>query len=169
MARPTTKEGLITASGDGYRQLMAEVEAIPASLRAEEFPFAGRDRTIRDVLCHLHEWHNLMLGWYDIGMRGGKPDIPAKGYTWRTTPDLNRELWLQHQGTTLEKALELLQKSHAEVEDLITRHSDDELFTKRLYAWTGSTSLGAYLVSSTSSHYEWGIKKIRKLRKHLAP
>lgn len=167
MARPTTKEALTEASTTGFQLLLAEVEAIPADLRGTEFPFAGRDRTIRDVVCHLHEWHKLMLAWYDVGMRGDKPDIPAAGYTWRTTPDLNRELWAEHLGTSLEVALQLLAQSHQEVHNLILRHTDEELFTKKLYAWTGTTSLGAYLVSSTSSHYDWGLKKIRKLKRHL--
>lgn len=167
MSRPTTKEALAEASVTGFHLLLVEVETIPADLRGTEFPFEGRDRTIRDVACHLHEWHELMLGWYDIGMRGDKPDIPAVGFTWRTTPELNRELWAQHQATSLEAALQLLAKSHEEVHNLILRHTDEELFTKRLYAWTGSTSLGAYLVSSTSSHYDWGLKKVKKLRRHL--
>lgn len=167
MTRPTTKASLIEAGDVGLRVLVAEVETIPEALRSEEFPFDGRDRTIRDVLCHLHEWHRLMLDWYEIGMRGDKPDIPAAGYTWRTTPDLNAELRARHQDTPLESALEMLQRSHEQVRDLIVRHTDEELFTKQLYQWTGTTSLGAYLVSCTSSHYEWGLKKIRRLRKHL--
>lgn len=167
MARPTTRDSLIGASDTGFRLLLEEVEAIPVDFRGEEFPFEGRDRTLRDVVCHLHEWHKLMLGWYEVGMRGDKPAIPAAGYTWKTTPDLNRELWSEHQGTSLEDALALLRRSHQQVHDLILRHTDEELFTKQLFAWTGTTSLGAYLVSSTSSHYDWGLKKVRKLKKHL--
>jgi len=167
MARPTTKATLLEASDAEFQLLMAEIDAIPADLRETEFSFEGRDRTIRDVVCHLHEWHKLMLGWYDTGMRGEKPDIPAAGFTWRTTPELNRELWAQHQDTSLEEARHLLEQSHSEVHELILRHTDEELFTKKRYAWTGSTSLGAYLVSSTSSHYDWGRKKIKKLRRHL--
>ena len=46
---------------------------------------------------------------------------------------------------------------------------DDELFEKKRYKWTGSTSLGAYLVSATSSHYDWAFKLIKKcLKKQLA-
>jgi hypothetical protein len=108
-----------------------------------------------------------MLGWYESGMRGERPDIPATGFTWRTTPDLNRELWAKHQDTSLEAALQLLEHSHQEVHNLILRHTDEELFTKKRYAWTGTTSLGAYLISSTSSHYDWGLKKLKKLRRHL--
>ena len=43
-----------------------------------------------------------------------------------------------------------------------TTKQDEELFTKKKYHWTGSTSLGSYLVSATSSHYDWALKLIRK-------
>ena len=36
---------------------------------------------------------------------------------------------------------------------------------KKKYKWTGSTSLGAYLVSATSSHYDWAYKLIKKCLK----
>jgi hypothetical protein len=45
--------------------------------------------------------------------------------------------------------------------ELAAGHTDAELFTKRRYVWTGSTSLGAYLVSATSSHYAWAAKQLR--------
>ena len=67
--------------------------------------------------------------------------------------------------TDLDAARELLDESYRAVRELIQRHSDAELFEKRRYPWTGSTSLGAYLVSNTSSHYAWAIKLIRKSKK----
>ncbi len=48
---------------------------------------------------------------------------------------------------------------------LIEKHSDVELFEKKRYKWTGTTSLGAYLISSTSSHYDWAIKLIKRSMK----
>jgi hypothetical protein len=48
---------------------------------------------------------------------------------------------------------------------IIEKHTDEELFTKKKYAWTGTTSLGSYLISATSSHYDWGLKTIKLLRK----
>ena len=62
----------------------------------------------------------------------------------------------------------LLDASHAEVQELIAAQSDPELFEKRRYRWTGTTSLGAYLVSSTSSHYDWALKKLRRYTRTLA-
>jgi len=48
---------------------------------------------------------------------------------------------------------------------LIEKHNDDELFTKKKYEWTGTTSLGSYFISATSSHYDWGLKTVKPLKK----
>ena len=106
-----------------------------------------------------------MLGWYEIGMRGEKPAIPAEGFSWRTTPALNDMLRARHRTTPLATALGELSESHRAIHGLIESHTDEQLFTKQYYPWTGSTSLGAYFVSSTSSHHEWARRKICRFRK----
>ena len=91
--------------------------------------------------------------------------MPAKGYTWKTTSDLNKAINVKYSGTTLKKAIHSVTDSHGQVMALINKHSNEDLFTKKKYKWTGSTSLGAYLVSSTSSHYDWALKLIKKCTK----
>ena len=98
-------------------------------------------------------------------MKGQKPDIPAKGYTWKTTPELNRKIREEYKDTDLSTVLKMLEDSFAAIREIISRHTDEELFEKKKYKWTGTTSLGAYLVSATSSHYEWALKLIRKAMK----
>ena len=51
----------------------------------------------------------MVLDWYTTGMRGDKPDMPAKGYTLITTSDLSKE-----------------------IQALIEKHGDEELFDKRI-------------------------------------
>lgn len=41
-------------------------------------------------------------------------------------------------------------------------YSEDDLFTKRRFAWTGSTSVGSYVISATTSHYDWTRTLIRR-------
>lgn len=53
------------------------------------------------------------------------------------------------------------QRSHNDVLALIEGFSDEELFTKVAYRWTAGSTLGAYFISSTASHYDWAIKKLR--------
>ena len=97
-------------------------------------------------------------------MSGKKHVIPAKGYTFQTLNGLNQKIWKKYKNKKLEKAVKMLQKSHNEVMALIERHNDDELFTKNKYDWTGTETLGTYLIYVTSDHYEWGILTIQNFQ-----
>lgn len=43
--------------------------------------------------------------------------------------------------------------------------SIEDLFDKGRFDWTGTTTLGSYFVSATSSHYDWALKKLRAHRR----
>ena len=165
MARPTTKEQLLKASDDNFKKLFNIIESIPKEDREKSFPFDDRDKNIRDVLCHLYEWHNLLLNWVKSNQEGKKVNFLPEPYNWKAYPQMNIEFWEKHQNTSYEKSVALLEESHSDVMKLIDTFSDEELFTKKHFSWTGTTSLGSYGVSATSSHYDWGIKKIMNIRK----
>lgn len=165
MPRPTNKETLLELSQTNFNKLFSLIESLTEDQRNGEFQFEHRDRKVRDTIVHLHEWHMMMLDWYEVGMSGQKPDIPGKGYTWKTLPDLNKEIWKKYQETTSESGISLLKESFTKVRKVIEGHDDHELFEKRRYNWTGTTSLDAYLISATSSHYDWAMKLIRKHKK----
>ncbi|EEP0531874.1 ClbS/DfsB family four-helix bundle protein [Listeria monocytogenes] len=165
MARPKNKEELLQQSTTSYQKLIDLIDSIPKEMQQDTFPFEDRDKNIRDVVVHLHEWHKMALNWYKVGMRGEKSFMPAEGYTWKTTPALNLVIWKKYQKMGLEEARNLLASTHDEEMRIIAEHSNEELFTKKYYKWTNTTSLGAIFISSTSSHYEWAIKKIRKFKK----
>lgn len=162
MPRPTTKRSLLSQGRASYEALNAHIDGLAPTERERPFRPGTMNRNIRDVLGHLHHWHTLLLDWYAVGMAGGKPAMPAAGYTWTTTRELNRAIHAQHGATPLPRMRTLFARSHAAVLALIERHTDSELFTKKRYGWTGSASLGAYCVSATSSHYAWALKLIRK-------
>lgn len=165
MARPKSKADLQELSSKNHTLLIDYISSLSEEEKQQEFPTGTLNRNIRDVLGHLHEWHLMMLNWYEIGMSGKKPDIPAKGYTWKTTSELNHKIQQKYSDTSLIDIQSLLDKSHAELQDIIKKHTDEELFEKKRYHWTGSTSLGAYLISATSSHYDWALKLIKRCRK----
>ena len=72
----------------------------------------------------------------------------------------------KHQNTTLEEAKEMLGNSHREVMDLADAFTNEELFSKGGYPWTGNNALGSYFVSNPSSHYNWVIKKLKAHRRN---
>ena len=165
MARPKSKTDLLQQSQENFKKLKNFIGQLSSEQQEKEFPEGTMNRNIRDVLMHLHHWHLMMLNWYEVGMSGTKPDMPAKGYSWKTTPALNQWIWEYYQNTSLEEAKVTLKDSYQQVQQIIEQHSDEELFEKKRYKWTGTTSLGSYLISATSSHYDWAFKLIKKAKK----
>lgn len=163
MPRPTTKPDLMYAANDQFDKLWKLTDSMTEEEQNAIFLFEDRDRNLRDVLIHLYEWHKMVESWHRIGtLEGGRPDVPGKGYTWKTLPDLNWEIWKKYQKLRLPDSKEMLKASHLMILDLIECHSDEELFTKDVYPWTKTSTLGAYFVSCTSSHYDWAMKKLKK-------
>ena len=122
----------------------------------------ARDKNLRDVLVHLYEWHQLLLAWVKANTNGEKRDFLPQPYNWRNYPDMNVAFWEKHQATTLPKAKGLLKDSHAEVMKLLDHFSQKKLFSKHGFSWTKTTTLRAYFISATASHYDWAIKKLKK-------
>lgn len=162
MPRPKNKSELLALSEGNFKKLTVFIHAMTPTMRKMEFPEGTMNRNIRDVIMHLHHWHLLFMNWYKVGMSGGKPALPAEGYTWRTVPDLNKAILEKYQHVTLEEALSHIAESFEGVSNIMEKHTNDELFEKKRYPWTGTTSLGSYLISATSSHYDWALKLIRK-------
>lgn len=168
MARATTKEQLIQNSEDNFNKLFTLINSMTREEQVKLFSFEDRDRNIRDVLVHLYEWHHLLLNWVRFNQAGNKINFLPEPYNWKTYPKMNIEFWKKHQNTSLEKAVELLKRSHSETMKLIDSFSNEQLFTNKHFSWTGTTSLGSYCVSATSSHYDWGIKKVKTHKKALS-
>ena len=165
MARPTTKEDLLAAAAAGYAKLQGVLEKMTPEQLDATFAFEDRDRTVRDVLVHLYEWHQMLLRWVTANRAGDpQPFLPAP-YNWKTYGQLNVEVQQRAQDTPLAGARQQLDASHLAVRGLIETFSNDELFAKKQFDWTGGTTLGSYCVSVTSSHYDWALKKICR---HLA-
>lgn len=168
MARPQDKISLLAQSQENFDKLQTLIDSLSAEQQAGIFPFEDRDRNIRDVLIHLYEWHQLYLKWVQANAHEGRQAafLPAP-YNWKTYGEMNVGFWEKHQETSLEQAKKLLTESHQAVMTVFDSFSNEELFTKKYFAWTGGTSLGSYSVSAAASHYDWALKKIRKYKKSL--
>ncbi len=162
MPKPKSKSELIKLSQHNFVRLFELVNSYTKEELNTQFPKGTLNRNLKDILAHLHHWHLMMLDWYNIGMIGEKPHMPAEGFSWTTLPDLNKKIWEEYQHYDIDTIKDLIEQSYLDVQKIINRHTNKELFEKKKYKWTGTTSLGAYLISNTSSHYEWAIKHIKK-------
>ncbi|MEV0902461.1 ClbS/DfsB family four-helix bundle protein [Actinoplanes sp. NPDC049802] len=175
VARPTTRSELLEAAGERFERLVNLVDSMTAEEQNATFDFGSdptrreahwsRDRNVRDVLVHVHEWHQLLLDWVAANQKGtARPFLPEP-YNWTTYGQMNVELWRKHQSTPLAEARAALRSSHEDVLQMMQQFTTEELFEKKRFPWTGTTSLGSYCVSATSSHYDWAMKKLRAHRK----
>ena len=165
MARPTTKTDLVQAASEQYAKMWILIEKMTEEEQAAAFLFEDRDKNLRDILVHLYEWHQLLLRWVESNQQGeAKPFLPAP-YNWKTYPQMNVGFWEKHQGTPYAAAKEMLAESHTQVMVLMEGFTNEALFAKKHFSWTGTTTLGSYCVSATASHYDWAMKKIKR---HIA-
>jgi hypothetical protein len=171
MGRATTKPDLTKAANEQFEKLWKLIDSMTEDEQAAAFNFGDnfnkkeahwqRDKTLRDVFVHLYEWHQLLLNWVEANQNGeAKPFLPEP-YNWKTYGQMNVEFWRKHQSTPYKASKKLLHTSHKKVMDMIEKFTNEELFEAKNFAWTGTTTLGAYCVSATSSHYDWAMKKIK--------
>ena len=169
MPRPTTKADLIQAANEQFAKLWTLIGEMSDEEKSADIVPNERDKNVRDVLVHLYEWHCLLLNWIQTNTNGKPaPFLPAP-YNWKTYPQMNVAFWEKHQNTSYTDAEAMLKKTHKEVMAIIETFSNEDLFSKGAFDWTGTTTLGSYCVSATSSHYDWAMKDIKKaLKKYRA-
>lgn len=175
MPRASTKSDLLLCASAQFDKLAKLIDSMPKEEQSAAFHFVEqpsrkeahwtRDKNLRDVLIHLYEWHHLLLEWVKANTAGEEKSFLPKPYNWKTYGQMNMELWAKHQATSLEDSIAMLLHSHQGVMDMMEKFSNEELFERKHFAWTGTSTLGSYCVSTTSSHYDWAIKKIKLHRK----
>lgn len=171
MSRATTKSDLIKSANENFDKLWSIINAMSGKQQAAEFDYGDekldtafhwkRDKNLRDVLTHLYEWHQLLSDWVDNNMKGIAKPFLLEPFNWKNYQEMNIVFFERHQKTSLEKSKDMIKDSHKKILALIEKFSNDELFSKSYFKWTGTTSLGAYCVSATASHYDWAIKKLK--------
>jgi hypothetical protein len=160
MPRPTSKAQLLEFTRQNYEKLQTELAKLSDAEQVS--PDIVGAWAVKDVLAHLTAWQQMALGWYRTGKRGETPVTPAEGYTWRDIPALNQAIYEAHRDEPLAQVTATFAASHIETLAAIEGMTDEELFTPKVYKWTKSTTLGSYMASATSSHYDWATKEIRR-------
>ena len=160
MARATNKDDLLIAIEKERSALEAFLETLTSEQTTD--PNTVGEWSVKDMMAHLIEWEQMCLGWYQAGLRGESPSLPALGFKWNQTPQLNQQIFEKWRKRPLTEIIERFHASHHEILTVIKGLSNEQLFTSGQYAWTKKNTLGTYMVSATSSHYLWARREIRK-------
>lgn len=160
MPRPTTKAGILSESSKEHDAL----EQLLATLTPEQMVHPGivGEWSVKDVLAHLTEWQQMVLGWYHAGQAGETPALPAPGFKWSELPALNQAIYEKHLDRPLPAVLEEFRTAYRQVTAWVESLSEEDLFTPGRYAWAKTNALASYVISCTSSHDRWARTELRK-------
>lgn len=172
MPQPQDKSSLLEQAQQSYSTLMdlitsteskpleTDFEPLPASTKCTTF---AQGNNLRDLLAHAYEWQQLQSAFV-ANIRNGQPqDFIPDPYR-KNYKEMDQANWQRHQSTPLDKSIALLQGSHKEMIDLMETFTQDELFGKKVFKVTYTTTMAAYFISVTISPYT---QILKRLKSHL--
>jgi hypothetical protein len=159
MASPRTKAEL---SAETARQRDA-LAALLAGLTREQMMWPGAyGWSAKDHVAHLTEWERMFFGWYEAGLRGEEPPVPAEGYTWATMDALNQRIYDQHRDEQLEHVLANWRETSKQLIAGTEAISELDLFGPGRFPWTGRGTLASFVYECGANHYRWAAVEIKR-------
>lgn len=150
MSRFATKEELLEDAAGALSKLNRLLATIPPRAKLDE---VTDGMSTKDFLAHRTEWGRMALSWLDEARAGGSPSVPAEGYTWGQLEELNADIHERFAGIPLDEVQAAFEVVNDELFATISQCSDEELFTKKYYSFTGTSDLATYFTSATGGHY----------------
>lgn len=144
-----------------HGSLCARLAEIPKA-RWHEPGVWGDGWTLSDLVAHLAEWQHMFLGWYEAGLRGATPEMPAPGFKWSQTPRLNRAIWEKHRSRSQAAVRADFDSGYSQIVHIVEALSAQQLLRPGHFEWTGKHPLTTYLGPNTASHYRFAIKVIKR-------
>lgn len=152
------KHDYLDATDVAWRKLWELVDDLSPSQMTKRISIKnGPARSAKDALAH----HLMLLDWYREGL-SGEPHLPAQGYNWSQTRDLNASLHDEYADVQLASIRRRLKLSHGRVVKLVETLAETELLSAGHFAWTGKLPLMSYIAPNTVSHYRWATRKIKQ-------
>jgi len=118
--------------------------------------------SVKDLLAHRTEWGRMMIQWYREARAGEASVVPTEKYKWNQLKELNAEIFGRFTDTPLQEIESQFAFVHDELYELVENASEEELFTKKYYAFTGSSDLATYFNSASAAHHRSAYKHINK-------
>jgi hypothetical protein len=165
--RYASKQALVDDIRSAHAALQALLAEVPEA-RWGEPDVWGEGWTLTDLVAHLAEWQRMFLGWYEDGLRGATPEMPAPGFRWNETPRLNRAIRERHRSRPRASVEADFDAGYGRIVAMVQALSAAQLLSPGHFAWTGKHPLTTYLGPNTASHYRFAAKVIKRWLKRAA-
>lgn len=169
MPQPQDKTSLLDSAQALFAELQTlwqntalsilETDFLPRTTKAKCTTFEQGDN-MRDVLMHIYEWQRLQIAFVDNIRKGEPKDFIPDPYrkNYKEMDEVNR---LNDQKYSAAEAMGMLRQSHEEIVALAESFTEDELFGKKVFKVTYTTTMAAYFMSVTTSPYSQAIKRLK--------
>jgi hypothetical protein len=160
MPKPTSKE-----------QMLEEIDKERNALEEFLFTLTPGEKiqpnalgmwSVKDVMAHLLEWEQMLLGWYKAGLRGKLPEKPAPGFKWNQLPELHQQIYEKYCGQSLPEVQRQFRASYRQIMKTLHGLPEEDIFMPKRFAWTEKHALLAFILPNTSSHYRWARTEMQK-------
>ena len=157
MGKFTSKQQFVDEIVKERTKLQDLLDRIPAEDKLSE---VTDGMSVKDFLAHRTEWGRMMIRWLHEAREGRTPAVPTERFKWNQLKELNAEIHDRFELMPLDQVEREFDSVHDRLLRLVRSTTEDELFTKQYYTFTGSSDLVTYLNSATASHY-------RSARRHI--
>ncbi len=165
MPIPTTRSQLTSAMDTAYDKLGLDLDRVTA---ATAKACCVDDWTVIDLITVRTWWANSVVGWIEAGQRGETPPTPAPGYTWKQTPQLNREVIVAAPRRRSWKRVRAeLGAGHDAVHRTLQSLRDEELERAGVFDWAGRWPVLRWVSIATTTGYVSARKYVRALLRRL--
>lgn len=155
-----------------YNELSTLIEATEASVLTSDFAPAKvaakcttfeQGNNMRDILMHIFDWQRMQADFVG-NIRSGQPkDFIPEPYR-KDYKELERINFEKAQAVPFDEAWSKLKASHEEMLTLLDGFTDEELFAKKVFKVTYTTTMGCYFMCCTTQPYG---KAVKKLKAHI--
>ncbi|NQZ84128.1 MAG: ClbS/DfsB family four-helix bundle protein [Nanoarchaeales archaeon] len=165
----TTKKDLIDCISLNFEKIYLEFEKVSDDLILKKDlvgHLAGTKITVRDELCYLIGWGELVLKWYKIGSDGETVIMPEENFKWNNLGLLAEKFYLDYDNISYENLLKKFKLVVSKILKLVNSLSTEELFRVGYFSWNYEKwGFGRMIEINTSSPYKSNRSKIRKFLK----
>lgn len=159
-AYPSGKEALLAKIQEGWRELMAAVDAVPDNKKAIA-PTGGW--SVKDQLAHVTAWEDVLLRHY-IGGAPLPEVVGAKGASIEDIDHVNLILFERDRDLTIEQVLDRAAVTHKTVIEKIQVTDWETLQGPHRVGDRELPSLLAAVAANTYEHYEEHTPQVKAAR-----
>lgn len=164
-----TGTSLSSAIVHEYHRLMNVVRSLDTSARKlKSIEWTAGNASVNDIIAYLIGWGNLLIGWYQAGLRAEIPQMPGEGFFKWDYVGLAKHFYTKYQYDTTEQQDQAFESVVVKIIEIVEHESTTgNLDIKGMWGWqtlpSGAVwSLHKWITVNTVAPYKRATTAIKK-------